>query len=234
MATNVNEIQAGDVFSEMSHYVYQGKSATGHILTHLESKENVVLSDVYVSNLLKTADIYDKEVKVGKEDKLWTAKQISVLTDSDLKDLGGITPRVGDIRVKGIRTIWEEIHSSQVFTVAFKKVDTPKTKKAYAAELEAQRELTIDMIDKAKKQKKSMAEAYRIALEYIQMNPVKDYVEGEIRLLRGYKVQFTSRDGKYDCIDMDIEMKGTESGLRPVNINTIQFLVFDGIKYVVE
>lgn len=234
MAINLTEIQAGDVFSEMSHYVYQGRNATGHVLTHLESKENVVLSDNYVANLLKTADVYDKEVKVGKEDKLWTAKQISVLTDSDLKDFGGITPRVGDIRVKGIRTIWEEIHSSQVFTVAFKKVDTSKTKKAYLAELEAQREVSIDMIDKAKKQKKSMAEAYKVALEYLQMNPIKDYTEGEIRLLRGYKVQFTSRDGKYDCIDMDIEMKGTESGLRPVNINTIQFLVFDGIKYVVE
>lgn len=233
MATNVNEIQVGDVFSEMSHYVYQGKSSTGHILTHLESKENVVLSDNYVANLLKTADIYDAEVKVGKEDKLWTLKQIN-----DAIAKGDFTPesapRVGDVRLVGIRTIWEEIHSSQVFTVAFRKVDTAKTKKAYAAELEAQRELTIDMIDKAKKQKKSMAEAYRYALEHLQMNPVKDYVEGEVRLLRGYKVQFTSRDGKYDCIDMDIEMTGTESAIRPVNINTIQFLVFDGVKYIVE
>ena len=31
----------------------------------------------------------------------------------------------------------------------------------------------------------------------IQNNPIKDFIEGEDRVLRGYKMQFVSRDGKY-------------------------------------
>ena len=43
--------------------------------------------------------------------------------------------------------------------------------------------------------KKSMAVAYKEALEHIQNNPIKDFIEGGDRVLRGYKMQFVSRDG---------------------------------------
>lgn len=89
-------------------------------------------------------------------------------------------------------------------------------------------------LDKAKRQKKSMATAYKEALEFIQNNPVKDYIEGEDRVLRGYKMQFVSRDGKYKCMDMDIKRTGKETGERYVNINTISHLIYNGVKYVVE
>ena len=79
-----------------------------------------------------------------------------------------------------------------------------------------------------------MAEAYAIALSYIQDNPVQEVIEGEERTLRGFKVQFNSRDGKYRCIDMDIERTETETGERLVNINTIESLVYQGVKYVVK
>lgn len=92
----------------------------------------------------------------------------------------------------------------------------------------------IALIDKAKRQKKSMAVAYKEALEFIQNNPVKDYIEGEDRVLRGYKMQFVSRDGKYKCMDMDIKRTGKETGERYVNINTISHLIYNGVKYVVE
>lgn len=62
----------------------------------------------------------------------------------------------------------------------------------------------------------------------------KDFIEGEDRILRGYKMQFVSRDGKYKCLDMDIERNSKEDGIRLVNINTIKALVFNGVKYVVE
>ena len=79
-----------------------------------------------------------------------------------------------------------------------------------------------------------MAEAYAIALSYIQDNPVQEVIEGEKRTLRGFKVQFNSRDGKYRCIDMDIERTEAETGERLVNINTIESLVYQGVKYVVK
>lgn len=92
----------------------------------------------------------------------------------------------------------------------------------------------VAIIDKAKKQKKSMAEAYKLALEHIQNNPIKDFIEGEDRVLRGYKMQFVSRDGKYKCMDMDVVRGPKETGERLVNINTIKQLIFNGVKYVVE
>lgn len=134
----------------------------------------------------------------------------------------------------GIRTIFEGIKSSEVFTVVFQKQDKAKTKKQYEAEREAQRQEAVALIDKAKKAKKSMATAYKEALEHIQNNPIKDFIEGEDRVLRGYKMQFVSRDGKYKCLDIDIERNSKEDGIRLVNINTIKALVFNGVKYVVE
>ena len=207
MKVNIKEIEVGDIFSEESHYVVNKVVKDRVEFLHVESGKKVSLNNEYVANLLNTSDQYDNEVKVGKEDK---------------KDG---TP--------GIRTIFENIKSSEVFTVVFKKQDKPKTKKAIEAEKEAQRAEAVALIDKAKKAKKSMAVAYKEALEFIQNNPVKDYIEGEDRILRGYKMQFVSRDGKYRCMDMDITRTDKETGERLVNINTISQLIYNGTKYIV-
>lgn len=207
MKVNIKEIEVGDIFSEESHYVVNKVAKDRVEFLHVESGKKVSLNNEYVANLLNTSDQYDNEVKVGKEDK---------------KDG---TP--------GIRTIFENIKSSEVFTVVFKKQDKPKTKKAIEAEKEAQRAEAVALIDKAKKAKKSMAVAYKEALEFIQNNPVKDYIEGENRILRGYKMQFVSRDGKYRCMDMDITRTDKETGERLVNINTISQLIYNGTKYIV-
>lgn len=208
MKVNIKEIEVGDIFSEESHYVVNKVAKDKVEFLHLESGKKVSLSNEYVANLLNTSDQYDNEVKVGKEDK----------KDGTL----------------GIRTIFENIKSSEVFTVVFKKQDEPKTKKAIEAEKGAQRAEAVALIDKAKKAKKSMATAYKEALEFIQNNPIKDYIEGEDRILRGYKMQFVSRDGKYRCMDMDITRTDKETGERLVNINTISQLIYNGTKYIVD
>lgn len=208
MKVNIKEIEVGDIFSEESHYIVNKVAKDKVEFLHLESGKKVSLSNEYVANLLNTSDQYDNEVKVGKEDK---------------KDG---TP--------GIRTIFENIKSSEVFTVVFKKQDKPKTKKAIEAEKETQRNEAVAIIDKAKKAKKSMATAYKEALEFIQNNPIKDYIEGEERVLREYKMQFVSRDGKYRCMDMDITRTDKETGERLVNINTISQLIYNGTKYIVD
>lgn len=208
MKVNLAEIEVGDIFSEESHYIVKEVKSGSVVFEHLESGKNVSLSNEYVHDMLNTSDQYEKEVKVTKEDK---------------KD--------GTV---GIRTIFEGIKSSEVFTVVFKKQDKPKTKKQIESEREAQRAEAVALIDKAKKNKKSMAVAYKEALEFIQNNPIKDYVDGEDRVLRGYKMQFVSRDGKYRCMDMDIERTDKETGERLVNINTISQLIYNGVKYIVE
>ena len=198
-----------DVLSESSHYKVLDVNFDGSIkVLHVESNDEVNIGKSYVENYIKSADYYTEEVKVNKEDK----------KDGTL----------------GIRSIWENIHSGQVFTVVFKKQDKPKTKKQIELEKEAQRAEAVALIDKAKRNKKSMAVAYKEALEFIQNNPIKDYVDGEDRVLRGYKMQFVSRDGKYRCMDMDIERTDKETGERLVNINTISQLIYNGVKYIVE
>lgn len=208
MKVNLREIEVGDIFSEESHYVVKEVKSESVVFKHLESGKTANLSNEYVYSMLNTSDQYEKEVKVTREDK---------------KDG---TP--------GIRTIFEGIKSSEVFTVVFKKQDKAKTKKQFESEKEAQRMEAISMIDKAKRQKKSMATAYKEALEFIQSNPIKDYTEGEDRVLRGFKIQFVSRDGKYRCMDMDIEKTEKDTGERLVNINTISQLIYNGVKYTVE
>lgn len=208
MKVNLREIEVGDIFSEESHYIVKEVKSGSVVFKHLESGKTANLSNEYVCNMLNTSDQYEKEVKVTREDK---------------KDG---TP--------GIRTIFEGIKSSEVFTVVFKKQDKAKTKKQFESEKEAQRMEAISMIDRAKGQKKSMATAYKEALEFVQSNPIKDYIEGEDRILRGFKIQFVSRDGKYRCVDMDIEKTEKDTGERLVNINTISQLIYNGVKYTVE
>lgn len=209
MKVEIKDIKVGDVFSEESHYVVKQINKNDIIFKHLESGNEILLTSKYVQSLLKTSDQYEKEVKVTREDSK-------------------------DGTVLGIRSIWENIGSSEVFTVVYTKQGKKKIKKELEAELEAQRQISINLIDKAKKDKKSMAEAYKIALTHIQNNPINDSTNGEDRVLRGYKVQFSSRDGKYDCVDVDLKVKGESNPIRPVNINTIKVLVVNGIKYVVK
>lgn len=141
----------------------------------------VVTGMSYLKNYTNSADLFETTVKVTKEDK----------KDGTL----------------GIRSIWENIHSGQVFTVS---------------------------IDTVKNNKKGVANAAKNLITELVNNPVLPYEEGEDRVLRGYKIQFESRDGRYDCVDMDITKTDKESGIRPVNILTIKWLIFNGVKYIVE
>lgn len=82
-----------------------------------------------------------------------------------------------------------------------------------------------------KRIKKGVADAAKKFAEELIKNPILPYEEGEDRVLRGFKIQFGSRDGRYNCIDMDIE---DTNNVRPVNINTIRWIILGGTKYVVE
>lgn len=209
---DLKDIKQGDIFSEISHYIFNGGKAGNNEFTHIESGETVVLTDQYVQNLLSTADQYYETKEVGKEDK----------KDGTL----------------GIRSIFEGIHSSQVFAVAFRKQDSPLSKTALAKAQEAQITEALDAIEKAKTAKKGVANAAKAAIEKVQQNPILPYTPGDLRVLRGYKIQFSSRDGRYDCVDMDLVDKAnptkTDQAIRPVNINTIEWLVFKGVKYIVK
>lgn len=201
-------LSEGKIISESSHYIVKSIAGSTAKLIHFESGEEIQIGLSYLANYTHSGDNFEQVVKVTKEDK-----------------------RDG---TPGIRTIWESIHSGQVFTVCFKKQDTVKSQKRINYEIEAISQNFCDDIDKIQKSKKGVADAAKKFVEELIKNPILPYVEGEERVLRGYKVQFESRDGRYNCVDMDIVRSDKESGLRPVNINTIKYLIYDNIKYVVE
>lgn len=228
----INEIEVGDVFSEESRYVVESKTNTHTNFLHLESGKKVSLDNNYVTDLLKTADQFHKDVEVGREDKYWSQKQIDdAVTKGELKADTKLRP--GDVRLKGIRTIWEDITGGQVFTVCFQKQNKELSNKAYNEKITTTAKEYADRILNAKSGKRSVSETAITIVQEILKNPVLQYEVGEDRILRGFKIEFSSRDGKYNCIDMDIQ-GSYESKVRPVNINTILWLVYDGVKYVVK
>lgn len=201
----VKNFKVGDVLSESSHYVVTGIYGNDTVLKHQESGDSVHINKMYIEKYLESADEVINEVKVTKEDK----------KDGTL----------------GIRSIFESIHGTQVFTVCFKKQDTPKSQKKLNAEIATLISDFSNEIDTIQKSKKGVADAAKKFAEELIKNPILPYEEGEDRVLRGFKIQFDSRDGRYRCIDMDIE--GPDN-IRPVNINTIKWLIIGGTKYVVE
>ena len=200
------EIKKGDILSESSHYRVKNILGSSVILEHFESKNEVSIDKEYLHNFCNTADSYITEIKVTKEDK----------KDGTL----------------GIRSIWENIYNNKVFTVCFKKQDTKKSNKQFTTEVNALAEQMCKEIDQVKASKKGVADWAKKTLHALMSNPIPKIVEGEDRILRGYKIQFESRDGKYQCIDMDIE--DSENNVRLVNINTIKWLIIDNIKYIVQ
>lgn len=208
MNINTDSINVGDIFSEQSHYVCTGKTLRSINFKHIESNTEVTIDKNYVKDLLKSADQYTDTVEVTKE---------------DMKD--------GTL---GIRSIFESIHSGQVFTVVFKKQDTPKSSRKFKAEVGIIVNKVCEEIDKVKNSKKGVADWAKQTIYALMINPVSKIEEGEMRTLRGFKLQFVSRDGKYRCLDMDIEKTNKESGERFVNINTISELIYNGTKYVVK
>lgn len=202
-------IAVNDVLSEVSHYRVIGINADNSVrAVHTESGDVVNIGRTYVENYIKSGDNFVEEVKVTKEDK----------KDGTL----------------GIRSIFEGIHSGQVFTVCFKKQDKPKSKKKLNEEIDHLVNQFSEDIDKVRASKKGVAERAKQLITELVREPILPYEEGEERILRGYKIQFESRDGRYDCVDMDITKTDKESGIRPVNINTIQWLIYNGTKYIVE
>lgn len=202
----IKSFKVGDVLSESSHYkVLADNGNLNFKLKHLESGDVVYIDEKYIHNYLESADDFTNEVKVTREDK----------KDGTL----------------GIRSIFEGIHGSQVFTVCFKKQDIPKSQRKLNAEIATLISDFSKEIDTIQKNKKGVAEAAKKFAEELIKNPILPYEEGEDRVLRGFKIQFESRDGRYNCIDMDIE---DTNNVRPVNINTIRWIILGGTKYVVE
>lgn len=225
---DIKKSQVGDCFSETVHFKLQGDSDKSGLLVfqNLADGKNYEVSADYAEKFFSFAEQYDQEVKVGILDKYWTQKQIdAAVAKGEIKEH---QVRVGDLRLKGMKTIWDDIRDKTVFTVVFRKKDKVLSNTAYNKALEEQRKEFIEALDKAKQQKKGVKKAAEIALEEIQNNPVTKTIPGEERILVGYKLQFNSKDGMYKVFDMEIEEE------RQLSLDRVEQLIVNNIKYIKE
>lgn len=220
---NINEIQVGDIFSESPYYRVVKVNKNDVTFQHIQSGKEVTLSNNYVTELLTTADQFQTEIEVGVLDKFYTEKQVKEYKGSN-------PPQVGDLKQKGIRTIWSEL-GAQVFTCCFVKKGKELSKTAYEKKIREVLEESLTIIGQAAIGKKGVAKTAAEVVEDLIRNPITNYEKGEDRVLRGYKVQFESNDGFYQVVDLDITSGDNK---RLVNLNTLKWLVVGGVKYVVE
>lgn len=196
------QVKKGDILSEMSHFIVEDITGRNLELLHAESKKSLLVETEYAENLMRSADYFDEEIEVTRADK---------------KDG---TP--------GIRSIWDNIHSQDVFTVCFKKKDKNKTKTQLKKEIDDTVSTFMNEITSVGTRNAAVE-----LVEHLVSNPILPYIVGEERVLRGYKIQFGSVTGEYSCVDMDLIGK-EENVERLVNVNTISYLIYHGKKYVVK
>lgn len=216
---NIIDVQPGDLWSDISYLQTIAVNKDTVDLKHLATGETVVLSHEYVEKLLSSADQYSQEVSCGIEDKLWTAKQLT--------DAKNTTNQVGDVRVPGMKSIWDGI-GSKVFRVCFVKKGKELSKTAYNKLVTEKLESATYTLEKAKTSKKGVTTVAVELLEDLIRNPIVSTIPGEERILRGWKLQHESLDGQYAVMDSDLMEK------RVVNLNTIKWIIVDGVKYIKE
>lgn len=216
---NIRDIQPGDLFGEISYFSVINVNPTSVKFKHLQSGQEVDLGSDYVESLLFAADQHQSTVSVGIEDKLWTQKQ--------LDDAKNTANKVGDVRVPGMKSIWDSI-GSKVFRVSFIKKGKELSKKAYDKLIAEKLEAATYTLEKAKTSKKGVTTVAVELLEDLIRNPIVSTVPGEERILRGWKLQHESLDGQYAVMDSDLMEK------RVVNLNTIKWIIVDGVKYIKE
>jgi len=203
-----------------------------------KSKSGIVIADISVGDIFSESAHYQvtsvdktnvkfKHIESGEGVQLSHKYVQDILETADQYSEEKTVNKEDSALGEGIRTIFENI-GVEAFTVCFTKQGKPKTQKAIAAEKQA----FLDEATRVMAAKKAGAAAKVLSiLEKALDTPVVTEEAGEDRVLRGYKVQHTSRDGKYNCADMDIT-SGTN--IRPVNINTIKWLVVGGVKYTLK
>lgn len=114
-------------------------------------------------------------------------------------------------------------------TVAFFKKDTPKTQKAYKAEVDS----AIDKVTNAK-----VSDVPGLMRDLIE-NPLSKVIPGELRVMKGRHNGFVDDLGRIHFTDMELpkEIKQTKDGInydtrkREVDPRTIQYLIIAGTKY---
>jgi len=125
--------------------------------------------------------------------------------------------REGDLKLKGIRSLWSDIHTTKVFSVCFDKKVKALTKKAYNAAKQSKLTMLWLISAPARYPWKMLSSSSKRT----QSSKLKR-ARKESERLQG---TIASTNGFYDVIDMDIEdPENKGANLRKVNINEIKMV----------
>lgn len=198
---NIKELMPGDFLSEKPFYKFVGT----------ENNEN-----------LATADRLIFESISNGEKVVLSRKYVSEFLISD-----SMYTTSKELNKTELRALFEKL-DSKVMTVAFQKADVKLTIKALEKSTKEQMENALARFQKAKKQKKSTEKEFLKIIKDIQDSPITKIVPGPIRVMRGYKTQFSSIDGMYKVMDL-------EAGIpKNVTITKIVSIVADNVKYYLK
>lgn|SRR4030042_2687652 len=103
-------------------------------------------------------------------------------------------------------------------SIYFQKQDTPKAKKAIKDE-------TTKWVEDAKNAFLFKGVA---GLEAFATTPVKDYIPGEMRLIKGYYTGAQDDRGRF----MFKDMEDTKDILKAVDSRTTEFVIVNNVKYI--
>lgn len=180
-------------------------SESSFFVVNKVNKTNIEVTDDYGNNLEIGLPYVEKVLQSAD---LFESEEKKTMTE--LADLFINSPRIA-------------------MTVSFYKKDTPKTQKAYKAEVAK----AISDVQNAK-----VSEVEGILTKLIE-NPLSKVIPGDLRVMKGRHYGFVDELGRIHFIDMELpkEIKKNKDGVdydtrkREVDPRTIMYLIISGTKY---
>lgn len=233
----LKDIKPKSIFTELSSYIVDSVTGTKVHMTHLETLKPISVDFTYLRDIMVSGDHFDTIEYVTKDDRYFTAKQVEDLIKEGKFKNENELPVAGTLKSKGIRTIFSEIPFKHCFTVEFRKVGKTLSEKQIATLKAKQINELLSRIEVVQKQKKGILASAKEALVELQNNVIESYIPGDLRVLRGIKLSTHSDTGFYVCKDLDFpdgDMNDITKNTRLVNINSIESLILNGVKYQIE
>lgn len=127
-----------------------------------------------------------------------------------------------------LQNLFHTIQPKDLFTVCFTKQEKMLSKKQIEDNKSKQLTDLTSKILKAKKDKKNVTNIALEALREAIDNPVLDYVDGEERVLKGFKINNELIGSCYRVFDFE------KKDIRNVNPSSILWIIHNGIKYILK
>lgn len=231
---DVNKIEIGDVFSEFSGFKVVDQQGNKVDMLHIQSGQEVTITTDYIKAHLVSGDQYSETITTGLRNKYWTSGQIEeIIKKGKFKNELEI-PKEGQLRVEGLQTVFQNIPVGKVFTVTFRKKGTELSDSQVLKKKQQLIADSIKRIEAVQKAKKGVKEQAEKELELVLNTNIPNYEPGDLRTLRGIKLERYSDTGFYNVKDLNFPDGYEKDNKRLVNINTLESIIVDDTLWTLE